>query len=297
MKRIIEAEGEEVDFLSAVAAAEESVAKRHKPNQNDVEGAYIAALRGSRSRLWQQITPLNTQNNATRQSRVAASTAGGSVVPEKSCPCGSGPCLVLTANTHRNRGRMFYKCPLTQENGGCGFFLWCDTSSQTNSMNMAMATKVLLCRTSQNHKIFLHAILAWWNLLSYQPISSSVKGGEILSGKRKQGGVMGSSCGLLKYCNDQNVSADLPVSASKAYSNLYDPSNNTNTLRTGSLCFKCGKDGHWAKDCHVPCSSDSPAEFGGKSIKSGTCYKCGKPGHWARDCTSNQHKNAGKSTR
>lgn len=34
--------------------------------------------------------------------------------PEKSCPCGSGPCLVLTANTEKNRGRKFYKCPLRQ---------------------------------------------------------------------------------------------------------------------------------------------------------------------------------------
>lgn len=34
--------------------------------------------------------------------------------PDKSCPCGSGPCLVLTANTEKNRGRKFYKCPLRQ---------------------------------------------------------------------------------------------------------------------------------------------------------------------------------------
>jgi hypothetical protein len=34
--------------------------------------------------------------------------------PEKSCPCGSGPCSVLTANTEKNRGRKFYKCPLRQ---------------------------------------------------------------------------------------------------------------------------------------------------------------------------------------
>ncbi|XWS21985.1 hypothetical protein CRYUN_Cryun30bG0104800 [Craigia yunnanensis] len=245
MKRIIEVEEEEADFLSAVAASEQSLAKRHKPNQNHVDGAYIAALRGSKSRLWQQISPLNTENNATWQSRVAASTAGVSLVPEKNCPCGSGSCLVLTANTQKNRGRMFYKCPLRQENGGCGFFLWCDNASQPNSM--AMATK-------------------------------------------------GSSCGFFKLCNDQNVSSDLPVSASKVCSDLNDPSNNTYSLRTGSSCFKCGKDGHWAKDCHLP-SSDSPAEFGVKSVKSGTCYKCSKPGHWARDCTSNQHKNAGKSSR
>lgn len=74
---------------------------------------------------------------------------------------------------------------------------------------------------------------------------------------------------------------------------MNDRTNNAYTMRTGSSCFKCGKDGHWAKDCHVS-SSDSPAEFGGKPAKSGTCYKCGKPGHWARDCTS---KNAGNSSK
>ncbi|XVF63440.1 hypothetical protein PTKIN_Ptkin09bG0087400 [Pterospermum kingtungense] len=255
MKRVIqvEMEEEEADFLSAVAAAEESLAKRHKPNQNDVDGAYIAALRGSNSRLWQQINPLSAEKkkaNINRQSRVgdsASSAGGGCVVPEKSCPCGSGACLVLTANTERNRGRLFYKCPLRQENGGCGFFMWCDNASQSQTESAAMANKA-------------------------------------------------NSCGFSKSCNDQKISADLPVRASKVYSNLNDPSTNTNTFRTGSSCFNCGKEGHWAKDCHVS-SSDSPSEFGGKSVKSGTCYKCGKPGHWARDCTSNQHNNASKAPR
>lgn len=109
MKRIVETEEEESAFLSAVAAAE-SFAKRRKPNQDETEGAYTAALKGSKSRIWQHINPLNTWQS---KSRVAASAAAGSD-SEKTCPCGSGPCLILTANTERNRGRMFYKCPLRQ---------------------------------------------------------------------------------------------------------------------------------------------------------------------------------------
>lgn len=35
-------------------------------------------------------------------------------VAEKACPCGLGVCIVLTANTERNRGRKFYKCPVRQ---------------------------------------------------------------------------------------------------------------------------------------------------------------------------------------
>ncbi|XP_021727684.1 uncharacterized protein LOC110694825 isoform X2 [Chenopodium quinoa] len=33
---------------------------------------------------------------------------------EKACPCGLGSCLVLTANTERNRGRKFFGCPNRQ---------------------------------------------------------------------------------------------------------------------------------------------------------------------------------------
>lgn len=44
--------------------------------------------------------------------------ASGSIidssVAEKNCPCGLGLCLVLTANTEKNPGRKFYKCPARQ---------------------------------------------------------------------------------------------------------------------------------------------------------------------------------------
>jgi hypothetical protein len=39
-------------------------------------------------------------------------------------------------------------------------------------------------------------------------------------------------------------------------------------------CFKCGKKGHFAKDC----------EHGKKEYKFGKCNNCGKKGHFARDC-------------
>ncbi|XP_043687733.1 uncharacterized protein LOC122638947 [Telopea speciosissima] len=58
-------------------------------------------------------------------------------VVEKPCACGLGTCLVLTANTEKNRGRKFYKCPVREENGGCGFFEWCDNSLKTSVSNGA----------------------------------------------------------------------------------------------------------------------------------------------------------------
>lgn len=35
--------------------------------------------------------------------------------PEMECPCGAGLCIVLTANTAKNPGRQFYKCPASSE--------------------------------------------------------------------------------------------------------------------------------------------------------------------------------------
>lgn len=161
MKRVIqvEVEEEEADFLSAVAAAEESLTKRHKPNQNDVEGAYIAALRGSKSPLWQQINPLLHSRQSRGGDGGGGGGGGGGVVTEKSCPCGSGVCLVLTANTERNRGRLFYKCPLRHENGGCGFFLWCDNASQSQTDSVAMANKVCCQSITFRNLLQFHTLL------------------------------------------------------------------------------------------------------------------------------------------
>jgi Zinc knuckle len=53
-------------------------------------------------------------------------------------------------------------------------------------------------------------------------------------------------------------------------------------------CFKCGKPGHFAKQC----KSGVQIRFKGEEAEKiremkawfGNCFNCDKPGHWSRDC-------------
>ncbi|CAL9199173.1 uncharacterized protein LOC135595880 [Musa acuminata AAA Group] len=60
-----------------------------------------------------------------RGSPAALGEAERRVYPERQCPCGRGPCVVLMSRTAKNPGRHFYSCPSMFEEK-CGFFLWCD---------------------------------------------------------------------------------------------------------------------------------------------------------------------------
>ena len=140
---------EDAEFLSQLEAAEAkalslfSSTKRRRINPGCVdvkleksveeieEGAYTAALRGSKSLARQKQSQVQVNKTYEPASRaVAAGSAcykcgkeghwakdcGQESEPgvEKPCPCGLGSCLVLTASTERNRGRKFFRCPLRQ---------------------------------------------------------------------------------------------------------------------------------------------------------------------------------------
>nr|GMC91790.1 DNA-binding protein HEXBP-like [Ipomoea batatas] len=151
---------EDDEFLSQVAAAEAAAlssstaaSKRRRISTTVTptsistsaakEGAYIAALKGSKSLEFQQQAKIFSSSSVPRQnynpystsynsnSSFPTSDSGNTCFNEKKCPCGLGICIILTANTDKNRGRKFYKCPSRQENGGCDFFEWCDKPSFT----------------------------------------------------------------------------------------------------------------------------------------------------------------------
>ncbi|CAH2034987.1 unnamed protein product [Thlaspi arvense] len=95
----------------------------------------MAALEGSKSDQWQlsSLNPASKSRSSFQDVSANSNPAGnyGSETgeqdfPEKNCPCGVGLSLILTSNTQKNPGRRFYKCPIGEENGGYGFFQWCD---------------------------------------------------------------------------------------------------------------------------------------------------------------------------
>ncbi|KAI4347755.1 hypothetical protein L6164_008538 [Bauhinia variegata] len=317
-------ETEDDDFLSQVAAVEADALsnKRRKITpasggssaapKEECNGLYMAALKGnntlplvprSSAQGRDKVVTVAGENGAifsggcfkcgnlghwARDCVEAGSAGGGGAggyvgnfrndesVAEKPCPCGLGACLVLTANTERNRGRKFYRCPLRQENGGCKFFEWCDSTAGTTINGGS--------HTVESYSWYPH-IQCPCGAPDPCQILTARTGKNIGQQFYRCPLNRESSCGFFKWCNEVAAGFAESGGSYKSSSNMGDKNKPSSDLKSGSACFRCGKDGHWAKDCSITSASYCAAE-GKRSASSGSCYKCNKPGHWARDCPS-----------
>ncbi|XP_015068143.1 DNA topoisomerase 3-alpha-like [Solanum pennellii] len=304
------ADFEDEEFLSQVAAAEaealSTAAKRRrisatvtttttttavttpkfKVNVNNnasvEEGAYLAVLKGNTSVLFQQKVSTNAGGSCFKRGKSGhwardcdtnPPTDDSVSFPEKICACGMGSCLVLTANTEKNRGRKFYRCPMRQENGGCGFFQWCDQPPVTDSLttrgpsySVSSTFPELSCPCGSGTCLVLTA-----------------KTGKNIGQQFYRCPLYQGGCGFFKWCNDNTTNASFSNSSNSSQS-LQSTNKINNTVVSS---FKCGNAGHWVKDCPQSSSQRSAADGGVQYSNSRTCFKCGKPGCWAKECSSN----------
>ena len=208
------------------------------------------------------------------------------------CPCGAGPCKVLTARTDRNNGRKFFRCPSSVND--CRYFQWADEAGGAGG-----------------------------------PSSRGPGGAPAAERQERSPAKVGGSGTCFKCGQEGHWARDCPnagggggyVSGGASYGagKSYGGGGDGGTRGGGSgrgACYKCGSEDHWARDC--PLNAGGGGGYGGGAGRGGSygggggggysgggggrfgqadkggsggggggrgaCFKCGSTDHWARDC-------------
>ncbi|THU46868.1 hypothetical protein C4D60_Mb09t09460 [Musa balbisiana] len=132
-------------------------------------------------------------------------------VPGLQCPCGAGSCLVLLTKAGKNVGQQYYRCPLDEGTGSCGFFKWCNGKDTTTTEHTFGSENPVTCENSSS------------KLFGDRSSSSCFK--------RGQAGQWSRECP--KQSSDNYTETGVKHLGSTA----------------SYTCFKCGKSGHRAREC------------------------------------------------
>ncbi|KAH7294812.1 hypothetical protein KP509_27G020200 [Ceratopteris richardii] len=217
-------------------------------------------------------------------------------------------------------GRQFYRCPLNQGEGSCGFFKWCDEALPASSATPAYGGSPFKERapisnvtTGQCYKCGKDG--HWAKDCSFTAQNTPPKGFPITAQSIPASGTTGScfkcgqeghwardcqnqqsgllskaSAGFDRHRTDANSSTGLPNVGGFGNAGAIHQTTGAFGTMNSDTCFKCGSQGHWSKDCPAMRSGSyggvqSQGLYSGRSTGSSkSCFKCGGQGHWANEC-------------